>query len=204
MRDSYRVCRYRLPSPVLFDFVINRQSVEVLKWFEKERLLGVARVKDKMECDGVVFDFGNARVFCQCLEDTWSLEKMEERGEFVGFYNLVRLPEAAKQTVQRIVEVSREDKRNRDDPFMEMGIGEGKIYFKYGSENIGISEEHSLEMYKPLPFAHFIVPPHYIDLILMRAQWMGYKAGVNRLYFKDEKCEYVVATARKEGGKENE
>jgi DNA polymerase III sliding clamp (beta) subunit (PCNA family) len=188
--DNFRISRYKLKAKAPFDMILPRPSAEVLSRFDDANLKGVTAHEK-----GLLFDFGDMRVFSQVIEEEHLLGRINEF--FKGrSKDLVDLPDALLGAITR-AKIATEQELERE---VDVTINpKGKsIVCKSVSGHFGeIEETYDVTVHKSLPKVSFRVDPVHFYEVLKRSAKLGYLAETDPVYFKSGKSEHLIQTIAK-------
>ena len=211
--DPIRVCRYRLPSPSPFDMALHATAPNIFRKLKGERLLGSAKFKlshihegNSYKQDGVIFDYGDLRVWCSdavywgekisCKELFPKITKAFDEGRIE---NLSVLSNNVKKIVDKIRLIAKLDRKVGIDYDEEMTVrfDTDGIYFECETEGGAIRENLPINTFRPLTPMTLTTIPAYFAQAAQQGGLMGVKVDENNdpyaLYFKDDKLEYVIS-----------
>jgi len=223
--DRIRLRRYRLPSPAPFDMSLHATAPNIFGKLKGERLLGAAKFKlshihegDSYEQDGVIFDYGDLRVWCSeaiywgkkisCKELFPKITKALEEGRIE---NLSVLPNNVKKILDEIRVIAKLDRNVAVDCDEEMTVrfDKDRIYIECETEGGAIRENLPIKTFRPLTLMTLTTIPAYFAQAAQQGGLMGVKIDENNdpyaLYFKDDKLEHLVgASVRDNNNQEKE
>ena len=188
--DTFRISRSQLSTKVPFPMVIPKATAEVLsKMRARIKLLGICKHKS-----GVIFNFGDFRVFSQLIEGEIVVDKVASF--FEGYSLKVDLPDELKGALERVKVVT--EKMIKKE--VEISIGNGIISCNSMSDHFGeIQEEYDAKLHRRLRPVCFITEPIYFGEIIARAARIAYKGKDNPIYFENDACQYLIQTIGRRG-----
>jgi hypothetical protein len=172
-----------------FYIEIRPHSALVLSKFKDKKLLGIAAHKVDEE-DGILFNFGDFRIFFPKIKDVMGVATMVEENRYLQGYNkYLELPTEVDDFMNRIVKTI----RNPFADVMEVHVKRRKIIFKHiVNERSYFAAEYELPRRHRLPDFSFRVLAKFFARMASKAKYMSYRGPDGPIYLTDGKCEYVT------------
>jgi hypothetical protein len=180
-------CRIAYQRP--FYIEIWPYSALVLSKFKDKQLLGMALHKGGEE-EGILFNFGEFRIFVPTIKDVMGLATMIDEKEYLkGYTKFIRLPVEIDDFMSRIVKSIRDPLSQE----MQVRVTRRMISFKHiVNEQSHFSAEYELPRRHRLPDFSFRVLPKFFARMAIKAKYLSYRGPDGHIYLTDGKCAYVT------------